>query len=232
MAGAAALAGGVGILSAAVGNWRHRGMVSRHARRAWAHLSQKARNARAVRDFGIRRQDMGGQVPLPAEYVNRPGRQAAGQRKAAVLAGLPAAIAAVVSLGKPTNQKERARVSDNISESTVPAFSLSSAADVMLQAATTFDPEVMAEFQQLIDDMPGAFGTIQEVLRVLAEKAAETLPVDPAVVEEIGEGYRAMGKVVQALEEVPPLYRRVHEADIERVENPRNGVEAERKWNV
>ncbi|WP_170304866.1 hypothetical protein [Kitasatospora viridis] len=236
MTAAGAVAGGVGLLSAVVGNWRHRGMVSRHARRTWWRLADRARAARDARDaaiLGLDRQQDGqrGPVPLPAQFVNRPGRQAGSGVKAAVAAGMPGAFAALISLGKPTNQKGTT-VSDSTSESTVPAFSLSSAADVMLQAATTFDPELMVEFQQLVEDLPTAFGTIQEVLRVLAEKSAESLPVDPAVVEEIGEGYRAMGKVVQALEEVAPVYMRVHEADIERVDNPRNGLEAERKWNV
>ncbi|MFD5555687.1 hypothetical protein ACFWIA_17830 [Streptomyces sp. NPDC127068] len=102
----------------------------------------------------------------------------------------------------------------------------------MLQAASTFDPEHMTEFQTLVDDLPAAMGTVQETLRVLAELSDEKLPVDPRVVEEIGEGYRAMSKVVHALEEVGTVYRRVHAEDIERNENPRNGIDGERRWNV
>lgn len=109
---------------------------------------------------------------------------------------------------------------------------LSDAAETMLQAASTFDPEHMSEFQTLIDDLPTAFATIQETLRVLAELSDDKLPVDPAVVEEIGEGYQAMNKVIEALEEVGVVYRRRHAEDIERNENPRKGIEGERRWNV
>lgn len=229
MAGSGAAAGLVGALSGAAFNWRHRGRVAGHTRRAWRFLADRARSAREKRDAAILGQGVDGQVPVPAEHVNHPGHQTTSGPKTPATAGAPAGAAGPVTLGKPTNQE--VTVSD-ASQSTVPAFSLSSAADVMLQAATTFDPEFMSEFQVLVDDLPVAFATIQDVLRVLAEKSAEQLPVDPAVVEEIGEGYRAMGKVVQSLEEVGEVYRRVHEVDIERVENPRNGVEAERKWNV
>ncbi len=109
---------------------------------------------------------------------------------------------------------------------------LSDAAEVMLQAASTFDPDVMPEFEALIKDLPDAMRTVQETLRVLAEIAHEQLPVDDRVVEEMGEGYRAMNRVIDALEEVLPVYYRLHEADIDRQNNPRKGIDGERKWNV
>ena len=232
MAGAALATGLVGAASVAAFNWRHKGKVTGHMRRTWARMAGRARAVRDARDAALRGTPAAagqapGVVPVPAEHVNRPGdgpaTNAAPKR---VTAAAAARVIARITLGKPTSKEP------TVSESTVPAFSLSSAADVMLQAASTFDPEQMTEFEQLVDDLPVAFATIQEVLRVLAELSAESLPVDPVVTEEIGEGYRAMAKVVSALEEVGAVYRRAHEADIERTENPRNGLESERKWNV
>lgn len=120
-----------------------------------------------------------------------------------------------------------------MSDTTGAAFTcLSDAAEEMLQFASKFDPEVMPEFEALIKDLPDAMGTVQETLRVLAEIAHEKLPVDDRVVQEMGEGYRAMNRVVDALEEVLPVYYRLHEADIDRQDNPRKGLDGERKWNV
>jgi hypothetical protein len=119
-----------------------------------------------------------------------------------------------------------------MSDTAAPFARLSTAAETMLQAASTFDPETMAEFQALIEDLPDAMRTVQETLRVLAELSAERLPVEPVVVEEMAEGFRAMDRVVAALEEVPATYRRAHAEDLERHESPRNGIESERKWNV
>ncbi|AUY50980.1 hypothetical protein [Streptomyces sp. CB01881] len=259
MAGAVAATGLVGLASAAVGNWRHKGKVAGHMRRTWTRMAARARAVRAARDAAIRGTttpattaptagQAGGPlpaVPVPAQSVNVPGRPS--PTPAAVggvgawtvdTASLFARIGTApgrtrtadpITLGKPT-VKEPTTVTDL--DGTAATFSLSSAADVLLQAATTFDPENMIEFQALADDLPVAFATIQDVLRVLAEKGAEQLPLDPVVPEEIAEGYRAMGKVVQALEEVGATFRKAHAEDLERHENPRNGLEAERKWNV
>ncbi|MEV7023986.1 hypothetical protein, partial [Kitasatospora sp. NPDC093558] len=258
MVGVAAATGLVGLASALVGNWRHRGRVASHMRRTWQRLAARARATRDARDAAIlgtaNPTDAGGTasgaagVPVPAETVNIPGRPtpppaAAGgaDARAADTAGpyelfgrpsRPDRTRTVdpITLGKPTT-KENATVTTPL-DGTASTFNLTSAADVLLQAATTFDPETMIEFGAFADDLPVAYATIQEVLRVLAEKAAEQLPLDPSVVEEISQGYQAMGRVVTALEEVGPTFRQAHAEDLERHENPRNGLEAERKWNV
>ncbi|WP_049577965.1 hypothetical protein [Streptomyces sp. SBT349] len=211
------VAGAVGLASG-LWNWRHPGKAWGHMRTVWARLAGRARDAREVRDAKA----CGERVP--ADHVNDPARKEEAGREEPGTGGK----ATKVALGK-SNVGEEFEVSDT----TGTAFTrLSDAAEVMLQAAQTFDPEHMPEFQQLIEDLPTAMATVQEVLRVLAEISRENLPVDAAVVEEMGEGFRAMNRVVSSLEEVPVVYRRVHVADLERSENPRNGIEAERKWNV
>ncbi|MFD8695371.1 hypothetical protein [Kitasatospora purpeofusca] len=256
MAGAAVATGLVGLASAAAFNWRHKGKVAGHMRRVWTRMAARARAVREARDAAIRGTagpvapgSAGGpagrrlpDVPVPAQHVNVPGRPTPAPGPVATdgpvyeLFGRPSRpdrtpFVEPITLGKST-LKEPTTVSDQQLGGTAATFSLSSAADVLLQAATTFDPDTMIEFLALADDLPVAFGTIQDVLRVLAEKGAEQLPLDPVVAEEIAEGYRAMGKVVQALEEVGATFRRAHAEDLERHENPRNGLEAERKWNV
>ncbi|WP_461033428.1 hypothetical protein [Streptomyces mayteni] len=220
--GVAALAAGtVGVLSG-VWNWRHPGKAWHHMRTVWARAAGRARAARERRDAAIRGEETPREVPVPAGTVNDPHRRQ--RSKAPVGTG---GRAVRVDLGKANTRKD-----SSVSETNTTFTRLSDAADVMLQAASTFDPEHMSQFQALIDDLPTAFSTVQETLRVLAEISRDRLPVDPRVVEEIGEGFRAMNRVVAALDEVPVVYRRVHAQDIERSENPRNGVDSERKWNV
>ncbi|MER5865901.1 hypothetical protein [Kitasatospora sp. NPDC002040] len=232
---AAGLATGlVGAVSVAAGNWRHKGKVSSHVRRTWARLSSRARTVRDARNAKILatatdQNSTPGAVPVPGESVNVPGRTATSAPAREPVGTAASRVLARITLGKPTTIKETA-MSD--SESTVPAFSLSSAADVMLQAASTFDPEHMTEFSALADDLPVAFATLQEVLRVLTEKGAEQLPLHFLVAEQIGKGYQAMGNVVEELEHVASVFRIAHADDLERNENPRNGLDAERKWNV
>ncbi len=221
MAGSAVLVGGVGLASG-VWNWRRPGVAVGHMKAAWLRLANRARRIRAVRDAAIRGDSAPGKVPVPGEQVNDPHRTTNKPRTA------------------PGRERPAGRVKlgnsqggNDVSESTTPAFTrLSDAAEVMLQAASTFDPEQMEQFQFLIDDLPEAMGMVQETIRVLAELADEKLPVEPVVTEEIGEGYRAMNRVIEALDEVGAVYRRAHAADIERHENPRKGLEGERRWNV
>ncbi|UED85293.1 hypothetical protein [Streptomyces profundus] len=200
----------------------------RRARAVWDRLMGKARDAKAARDAALDGQG------VPGERVNDPARVEPGGR---AVPGVIGKLARVV-LGKINDQDDevlddtRTREEKKTMDETTTFVRLSDAAEVMLQAARTFDPEKMVEFQALIEDLPIAMGLVQETVRVLAEKSAENLPVERVVVEEIGVGYRAMSKVITALEEVPAVYRKAHAADLERIDNPRNGVEAERKWNV
>ncbi|MFF4380316.1 hypothetical protein [Kitasatospora sp. NPDC001547] len=251
MGGAALAAGLVGLGSALVGNWRHKGKVSGHMRSVWRRLAERARAVRDARNAAILGHgeaaadtaDGAPAVPVPAETVNIPGRPTPGTDPAVAdglvfelfgrpgFPGRPVAtpVTEPITLGKPTVKENPVTTP---ADGTAATFSLTSAADVLLQAASTFDPETMVEFGVFAQELPVAYGTLQEVLRVLAEKAAEQLPLDPAVVEEISHGYQAMGRTVQALEEVAPTFRQAHAEDLERHENPRNGLEAERKWNV
>ncbi|MGX2996183.1 hypothetical protein JNUCC64_18180 [Streptomyces sp. JNUCC 64] len=223
MAGAAVLAAGVGVVSG-LWNAKHPGRALKHMRAVWRRLAERARRVRAARDAEILGTGRPGQVPVPDTTVSNPRRTAPGS-KASVLSGRgPARIV----LGGIDH------AGGNVSDTgTQGGFSrLSDAAEVMLQAASTFDPEHMYEFQVLVDDLPEAMATVQETLRVLAELSDEKLPVDERVVEEIGQGYRAMSRVVDSLAEVGVTFRRVHAEDIERNENPRNGLDGERRWNV
>ncbi|MEU9159051.1 hypothetical protein AB0D29_02015 [Streptomyces sp. NPDC048424] len=223
MTGAGLLTAGAGLASA-VWNWKKPGVATRHVRSVWRRLAGRARQVRAARDAAINGTADGGKpvVAVPATQVNNPNRP-----KDRVLAPVHKTVKA-----RPVPLAGADRIGGTVSESGTAFTRLSDAADIMLQAASTFDPEHMTEFQALIDDLPTAMETVQETLRVLAELSQEKLPVDPAVVEEIGEGYRAMSKVVSALDEVGAVYRRVHAEDIERIENPRNGIDGERRWNV
>ncbi|MFF9052478.1 hypothetical protein ACF09Z_15160 [Streptomyces erythrochromogenes] len=224
MTGAALLAAGAGLVSG-VWNWKKPGVATRHVRAVWRRLADRARQVKAARDAAINGTATDGakpEVPVPATQVNNPNRP-----KDRLLAPVLQTVKS-----RPVVLAGADRSGGIVSESGTAFTRLSDAAEVMLQAASTFDPEYMAEFQALIDDLPEAMSTVQETLRVLAELSQEKLPVDPLVVEEIGEGYRAMSRVVSALDEVGTVYRRVHADDIERIENPRNGIDGERRWNV
>ncbi|MFF2749507.1 hypothetical protein ACFVVA_28695 [Kitasatospora sp. NPDC058048] len=251
MGGAALATGLVGLGSALIGNWRHKGRVSGHMRRMWRRMTERARVVRDARDAAILGHgDQGvdpvtgaAGVPVPAETVNIPGRPTPAPAPAGTddlvfeLFGRPCRpdttpFVEPITLGKPTVKETATVTTPSNGATTAGPFSLTAAADDLLTLASTFDPETMLDFLRLCDELPLGFSTLQEVLRVLAEKGAEELPLDPRVVEEISQGYQAMRRVVDALDEVAPTFRQVHEAELARYDNPRNGLDAERKWNV
>ncbi|MER6361339.1 hypothetical protein [Kitasatospora sp. NPDC001527] len=252
MGGAVLATGLVGLGSALAGNWRYKGKVSGHMRRTWRRMAERARAVRDARTAAIlgTADPVTGVVgvPVPAETVNIPGRPAptpAASGTGGIVAfevfGRPCRpdttpAVAPITLGKPT-VKENVTVTTPSNGATTGGtaagpFSLTAVADDLLTAVSAFDPETMLDFLQLSEQLPLAYLTFQEVLRVLAEKGAEELPLDAAVVEEISQGYQAMRRVIDALDEVAPTFRQAHEAELARYDNPRNGLDAERKWNV
>ncbi|MGG2461736.1 hypothetical protein ACO0M4_18280 [Streptomyces sp. RGM 3693] len=220
MGASAVLAGGVGLASG-IWNWRRPGVASRHVKAVWLRLANRARRIREIRDAAILGKGKPGETSVPGETVNDPKRPTEKPRSAPGKGRSARPVTLDAPKGGP------------VSKTSTPGLArLSDAAEVMLQAASTFDPEQMSEFEALIDDLPEAMAMVQETIRVLAELADEKLPVEQVVTEEIGEGYRAMNRVIDALAEVGTVYRKAHAADIERHENPRKGIEGERKWNV
>jgi hypothetical protein len=49
------------------------------------------------------------------------------------------------------------------------------------------------------------------------------------VIEALGQLYAAHGQLVAMADEIGPLFRRIHEADLRREESPRTNESA---WNV
>lgn len=220
LAASGLLAGTVGALSG-LWNAKRPGVPVGHMRAVWGRLAGAAHAARARRDAAITGTTTPDHTPAPEPAVDDPIRPektepASPDRGKATIRPVP--------LSTPR---------EGATAVSTPAFTrLSEAMEAAVTAAAGFDPERMEEFQALIDDLPVAAQQFGDMVRTLAEMSAERLPVERVVVDAIADGYRAMGHVVEVLGDVGVIYRRAHAEDIERVDSPRNGVEAERKWNV
>ncbi|MCK9929407.1 hypothetical protein MXD62_19860 [Frankia sp. Mgl5] len=109
-----------------------------------------------------------------------------------------------------------------------PAQLLAEAADAM----TRYEPDHMEDYIGHLGQLPAMAGNFQLMIRRLAEKTEKELPAAGAVSALLHDMARAVSAVQGAAEEVAPGARRAHREDIERLENPRNGVQAEKKWNA
>ncbi|MFD7977520.1 hypothetical protein [Streptomyces sp. NPDC059071] len=114
----------------------------------------------------------------------------------------------------------------------VSGFKFEEAAAEMANAARTYEPETAMEILSMVDNLPEALSHVAETFKILAERSDSEFPLEKDIAGAFDEIYGALMRAVDSSEQVGPLFRQVHEHDIARHEDPRNGIEAEKGWNV
>ncbi|MCX4489771.1 hypothetical protein OG890_38455 [Streptomyces anulatus] len=114
----------------------------------------------------------------------------------------------------------------------VSGFRFEEHAAEMESAAQQYDPDGAMEILAMIEGLPNALYSIANVMQILGERSDAEFPLEKAVAESFRDCFGAVMAAVAVAEEMGPIFRQVHEQDIARHEDPRNGVEAEKGWNV
>ncbi|WP_289972909.1 hypothetical protein [Streptomyces sp. SRF1] len=114
----------------------------------------------------------------------------------------------------------------------VSGFKFEEAAAEMENAARTYEPDGNMEVLAMIDNLPTALLSIANTFRILAERSDEEFAFEKEVAAGFDDIHQTLINAVDAAETLVPLFRSVHAADIARHEDPRNGTEAEKGWNV
>ncbi|MFJ8868312.1 hypothetical protein ACIRD6_21420 [Streptomyces sp. NPDC102473] len=114
----------------------------------------------------------------------------------------------------------------------VSGFRFEEYAAEMESAAGQYDPENAMEILAMVEGLPAALTSIANVMKVLAERADSEFPLEKPVADCFNDIYGAVMSAVAVAEDMGPLFRQSHEQDIARHEDPRNGTEAEKGWNV
>jgi hypothetical protein len=102
----------------------------------------------------------------------------------------------------------------------------------MENAARSYDPDGNMEVLAMIEGLPQAMQSIANTFRILAERSDEEFAFEKDVAAGFDDIHRTLLNAVDAADTLVPLFRQVHEQDIARHEDPRNGSEAEKGWNV
>nr|WSX52045.1 hypothetical protein OG409_25855 [Streptomyces sp. NBC_00974] len=118
------------------------------------------------------------------------------------------------------------------SMSTDSGFRFEELAAEMEQAAQQYEPESAMEILAMIEGLPEALTSIANVMQILAERSDTEFPLEKVVADGFADIYGAINSAVAVAEDLGPAFRQAHEADIARHEDPRNGPEAEKGWNV
>ncbi|MFI8792267.1 hypothetical protein [Streptomyces sp. NPDC055105] len=114
----------------------------------------------------------------------------------------------------------------------VSGFQFEEHAAEMEQAAQAYDPEDAMEILTMVESLPAALTSVANVMKTLAERADSEFPLEKEVADGFSDIFGALMSAVAVAEDMGPLFRQAHEHDIARHEDPRNGPEAEKGWNV
>ncbi|MFJ3500077.1 hypothetical protein [Streptomyces sp. NPDC090135] len=179
-------------------------------RRLYARLMKQARAEREARDSAIREQ----------QAADEQAADAAGeQEQIGDTAERPAGTLPTT----PTEANEGVGMS---------GFNFEEQAAEMESAAQNYEPESAMEILAMVEGLPAALTSVANVMRILAERADNEFPLDKQVADGFNDIFGALMSAVAVAEDMSPLFRRAHEHDIARHEDPRNGPEAEKGWNV
>ncbi|MEV5282028.1 hypothetical protein [Streptomyces sp. NPDC052811] len=114
----------------------------------------------------------------------------------------------------------------------VSGFRFEEHAAEMEQAAQSYDPENAMEILAMVESLPAAITSVANVMKILAERSDSEFPLEKEVADGFNDIFGALMSAVAVAEDMGPLFRQAHEQDIARHEDPRNGPEAEKGWNV
>ncbi|WP_186001501.1 hypothetical protein [Streptomyces sp. IB201691-2A2] len=127
----------------------------------------------------------------------------------------------------PTSTVPEVSEGENVS-----GFRFEEVASEMEQAANQYDPEDAMEILAMVEGLPAALTCVANVMKILAERSDSEFPLEKEVADGFNDIFGAVMSAVAVAEDMGPLFRQAHEQDIARHEDPRNGPEAEKGWNV
>ncbi|MFD8343562.1 hypothetical protein ACFV2C_14960 [[Kitasatospora] papulosa] len=133
---------------------------------------------------------------------------------------------------RPTGPTPAAPTTTPSEGENVSGFRFEEYAAEMEAAAGQYDPENAMEILAMVEGLPAALTSVANVMRVLAERADSEFPLEKDVADGFNDIFGAVMSAVAVAEDMGPLFRQSHEQDIARHEDPRNGSEAEKGWNV
>jgi hypothetical protein len=114
----------------------------------------------------------------------------------------------------------------------VSGFRFEEYAAEMEAAANSYEPEDAMEILAMVEGLPAALTSVANVMKILAERADSEFPLEKEVADGFNDIFGALMSAVAVADDMGPLFRQAHEQDIARHEDPRNGTEAEKGWNV
>lgn len=99
------------------------------------------------------------------------------------------------------------------------------AAAEMLGAATIYNPDGMMEVGADFSAMPEAYRNIANAMRAMVQRANDQYPLHPAIIDQMAQVYNRLQEAAKLSEELAPMFKNLHNVDIQRIAAPRKGEE-------
>jgi hypothetical protein len=215
---AALLAGAlgiVGLITSPIGRNLGLPWLIHPGRRLYARMMRTADEQRTARDEEIRAALQDAEDAVDAEAADDGTEQIGDQ------------------VERPAGPTPTAPTSGTSSEGEiVSGFRFEEYAAEMEAAANSYDPEDAMEILAMVEGLPAALTSVANVMKILAERADSEFPLEKEVADGFNDIFGALMSAVAVADDMGPLFRQAHEQDIARHEDPRNGTEAEKGWNV
>lgn len=212
---AALLAGAlgvVGMVSTPLGRWLGWKWLQYPGRRLFALLVKKARDDRAALDAAIGEEREADELAADAEAAQD---ERIGDRAERPAGPVPAAPTTTTTEGVGLS-----------------GFRFEEYAAEMETAAQNYEPENAMEILAMVEGLPAALTSVANVMKILAERADCEFPLEKTVADSFNDVFTSLMSAADAAEHLGPAFRIAHDQDIARHEDPRNGPEAEKGWNV
>ncbi|MFH8716678.1 hypothetical protein [Streptomyces zaomyceticus] len=208
----AAPVGAIGMLTTPLGRKLGIAALQHPGRRLYRRLMRTAEEQRAVRDAAIRERREAAEAVIDAELSQDvPQIGGTAERPFRLIPASPSSPVEVVN---------------------VSGFKFEEAAAEMENAARTYEPEGAMEILAMVENLPDALTSVANTFRILAERSDSEFPLEKDIAGAFDEIYGALMRAVDSSGDLGPLFQQVHEHDIARHTDPRNGPEAEKGWNV
>ncbi|MGW6565086.1 hypothetical protein [Streptomyces sp. NPDC054975] len=214
---AALLAGALGIVgfvTSPIGRKLGLAWLIHPGRRLYARLMRTAAEQRENRDEAIHTALQNAEAAIDAEATDENAEQIGDQ------------------VERPAGLIPAAPTSENTEGEIVSGFRFEEYAAEMEAAANSYDPENAMEILAMVEGLPAALTSVANVMKILAERSDSEFPLEKEVAGGFNDIFGALMAAVAVAEDMGPLFRQAHEQDIARHEDPRNGPEAEKGWNV
>ncbi|ALM41914.1 hypothetical protein [Streptomyces sp. FR-008] len=211
---AAGALGVVGLVTTPLGRRLGWAWLQHPGRRLYRRLMGRARTARELRDAEIREAAGIAEAALH-EAAERDGSEIADrvERPEPLMAG-PAS----------------AGTGDTVSSTS--GWKFEEAAAEMEAAAQAYQPDDCMEILAMVQGLPQALTSISNVMKILAERSDSEFPLEKEVADQFADLHGSLMGTVAVADDMENVFRQAHASDIARFEDPRNGYEAEKGWNI